>query len=307
MPVRTRSSTPKPVGEDSTVDAPASVGTPRRPSSRTRKSQQATVSSPSWGRASKEVGPITVAMVTLIFLFCPLMVIYFWMACDTYKCSLWEPISLLSKAGFTQRAFQQVIVQHLPSSSWVSTQIFVGWVVFQGLLYAFLPGKIGHGQLTPAGHILPYKINGLLAWVVTHVLYVYASFYAGWFKPTVIYDHWGALLICANVFGYFMTAFAYFKALYFPTHAEDRKFSGSFIYDMFMGVEFNPRLGQLWDFKLFHNGRPGILAWTLINLSFAAAQYEQIGYVTNSMILVNWLHFCYVIGIIYTTDSCFSG
>lgn len=41
---------------------------------------------------------------------------------------------------------------------------------------------------------------------------------------------------------------------------------------------------------------PGILGWTLINLSFAAAQYQKIGYVTNSMILVNWLHFCYVIG-----------
>ena len=41
---------------------------------------------------------------------------------------------------------------------------------------------------------------------------------------------------------------------------------------------------------------PGILGWTIINLSFAAAQYKQIGYVTNSMLLVNWLHFCYVIG-----------
>jgi 7-dehydrocholesterol reductase len=44
-----------------------------------------------------------------------------------------------------------------------------------------------------------------------------------------------------------------------------------------MGIEMNPRFGKYWDFKLFHNGRPGIIAWTLINLSFAAAQYNKIG------------------------------
>jgi 7-dehydrocholesterol reductase len=31
-----------------------------------------------------------------------------------------------------------------------------------------------------------------------------------------------------------------------------------------MGIEFNPRLGEFWDFKLFHIGRPGMIAWTLM-------------------------------------------
>lgn len=56
-----------------------------------------------------------------------------------------------------------------------------------------------------------------------------------------------------------------------------------------MGVEFNPRIGKWFDFKLFFNGRPGIVAWTLINLSFAAKQRELHGHVTNSMVLVNVL------------------
>lgn len=56
-----------------------------------------------------------------------------------------------------------------------------------------------------------------------------------------------------------------------------------------MGVEFNPRIGKWFDFKLFFNGRPGIVAWTLINLSFAAKQRELYGHVTNSMVLVNVL------------------
>ena len=36
------------------------------------------------------------------------------------------------------------------------------------------------------------------------------------------------------------------------------------IFDFFAGIELNPRFGELWDFKLFHNGRPGIVAWTLM-------------------------------------------
>lgn len=61
-----------------------------------------------------------------------------------------------------------------------------------------------------------------------------------------------------------------------------------------MGIEFNPRIGKWFDFKLFFNGRPGIVAWTLINLSYAAKQQELYGYVTNSMILVNVLQVSHV-------------
>lgn len=56
-----------------------------------------------------------------------------------------------------------------------------------------------------------------------------------------------------------------------------------------MGIEFNPRIGKWFDFKLFFNGRPGIVAWTLINLSYMAKQQELYGHVTNSMVLVNVL------------------
>lgn len=56
-----------------------------------------------------------------------------------------------------------------------------------------------------------------------------------------------------------------------------------------MGIEFNPRLGKWFDFKLFFNSRPGIVGWTLINLSYAAKQQELYGQVTNSMLLLNVL------------------
>lgn len=144
-------------------------------------------------------------------------------------------------------------------------------------------------------------MNGLLAWFVTHTIYVVGS-YLGWWDPAIVHNNWGGLLMAANAYGYFLTFFAFIKAYTFPSHPEDRKFSGSWVYDLLMGIEMNPRFGQLWDFKLFHNGRPGIIAWTLIDISFAAAQYQKIGYVTNSMILLNILHATYVLDFFYNED-----
>ena len=38
---------------------------------------------------------------------------------------------------------------------------------------------------------------------------------------------------------------------------------GSWVFDFWGGVELNPRIGTL-DLKFFHNGRPGIIAWSLM-------------------------------------------
>ncbi|KAF0468857.1 7-dehydrosterol-delta 7-reductase [Gigaspora margarita] len=254
-----------------------------------------------WGR-DRDISYITVLFSTLILTCCPLLVFVFWVNCTHYQCSLYEPIYRLQISGFSKEAFDSVVLQKLPQFTWDGIKIYLSWLSFQAILYAILPAKIGYGQRTPAGHILPYKVNGLLAWFITHTLFLVGAFCFNWWKGSIIHDNWGALLIAANIYGYFLTFFSFAKAYIMPSHPEDRKFSGSFIYDLLMGIEMNPRFGKYWDFKLFHNGRPGIIAWTLINLSFAAAQYNQIGYVTNSMILLNFLHAVYVLDFFYNED-----
>ena len=71
------------------------------------------------------------------------------------------------------------------------------------------------------------------------------------------------------------------------------------MYDMFMGVEHNPRIAEWFDFKLFFNGRPGILGWTVIILSFMAKQYEQYGFVSNSIVAVLLLQGTYILDFFY--------
>jgi 7-dehydrocholesterol reductase len=114
----------------------------------------------SWGR-SAGVSWFTWVAVACIFLFCPLMVIYVWMACDAYQCSLWAPVARFVELGADWKAVQIALLQAFPRPTIAGFQLYFGWLLFQAALYAFLPSKIGYGQRTPAGHMLPYKVGYL--------------------------------------------------------------------------------------------------------------------------------------------------
>ncbi len=259
---------------------------------------KATVGRGQWGRAWY-VNAKTVIGILLLLTVIPLMVFYFYAAAFGYGGSLLE----MAHGVVDGTAWYQ-----LPSFSWEALQVLVVWLVFQ-LFLAVIPDYLHRllgwyqggwllGAMTPAGNRLWYNINGLQAWVISHLFFIIAAVWLGWFSPTVIFDHWGGLLLWANCLAFSLAVFAYVKAYLFPSHPEDRKFSGSWLYDFYMGVELNPRVGPI-DLKLFFNGRPGIVAWTLINLSFAAEQYHLYGYVTNSMLLVNLLQGLYVLYFFY--------
>ena len=84
--------------------------------------------------------------------------LYFWVVCTHYQCSIIEPVYLLRSNDFSKNAFESVILQKLPQFSWDGMRIYFTWLSFQAILYAILPAKTGSGQRTPAGHILPYKV-----------------------------------------------------------------------------------------------------------------------------------------------------
>ncbi|KAK3806795.1 MAG: 7-dehydrosterol-delta 7-reductase [Benniella sp.] len=254
-----------------------------------------------WGR-DRDVSFGTILISLGILVLSPIWVLYTFISCTSYECALSGPALEIYNAPDHLEAFKTFLLRELPAFSLYAVRLHLTWLFFQAALYAFLPAQIGYGQRTPAGHLLPYKVNGLLAWTISHIIYAAGGLYFGWWELSIIHDNWAGLLVSANLYGYFLTFFCYFKAHYFPSHAADRKFSGSFIYDLLMGIEFNPRIGKYFDFKLFHNGRPGIVAWTMIDLSFTAAQYQKIGYVTNSMILLNLLHATYVLDFFYNED-----
>ena len=66
-----------------------------------------------------------------------------------------------------------------------------------------------------------YEINGLQAWIITHVLWFANAYYFHCFSPTIIFDNWIPLLWCANILGYAVSTFAMIKGYFFPTNAKD--------------------------------------------------------------------------------------
>lgn len=248
-----------------------------------------------WGRRSHASWRASLGSLCLVAL-CPIWLISNWIALEYYGGSLRATAQAFLKLGPSE-----YIARHAPEPTFKATVGYLAWISFQALLYGHLPGPDSKGQMTPAGNLLTYTTNGMLAWVITHLLYVATSL-AGILDPAIIAKHWEGLLVAVNVYGLALALFAQVKAYVAPSHPDDRKFSGSHIFDYFCGIELNPRFGDKWDFKLFYNGRPGIVAWTLIDLSWMAYQHQTFGYITKSMLLVNFFHFLYVCDFFYNED-----
>ncbi|KAK4631295.1 7-dehydrocholesterol reductase [Fulvia fulva] len=248
-----------------------------------------------WGRNTKAKLENTLGCLGMV-IGCPILIVLNWTALEHYNGSLLETF----QAAFDQGALP-FLLNHLPRPSTPAIAGYAAWLLWQALLYGILPGTTCYGQRTPGGKLMQYTANGLLAWAITHVLYFTASA-AGVLDAAIVAKHWEGLLVAVNVYGFFLAALAQLKGYYFPSHPEDRKLSGSWIYDFWAGVELNPRFGTYWDFKFFHNGRPGIVAWTLVDLSWAAYQYQTLGYVTASMWIVLVLQAVYTVDFFWHED-----
>lgn len=233
------------------------------------------VTSLKWGRMGR-ANTLTNVVSTFMVLWCPVWVTMNWMSLEYFDGSL----PALIKAFWTTDDALSMIWRYLPQASWTASLAYASWLAFQALLYYALPGKTSFGQRTPGGCRHRYEINGAMAWAITHLLFAVAVV-QGWLDPAWIAKNWAGLFVAANVYGYLLAVFVFVKGRYAPTNVEDRKFSGessfprrsdasahaclgSWAYDFWMGLELNPRIGSHFDVKLFHNGRPGIVAWTLM-------------------------------------------
>lgn len=64
---------------------------------------------------------------------------------------------------------------------------------------------------------LDYKINGLLAYILSITLFIGLSFAQGLVSPTIIYDNHSGLLVATQIYGTLLAIFCYIKAHYFPS------------------------------------------------------------------------------------------
>ncbi|EHH55994.1 7-dehydrocholesterol reductase [Macaca fascicularis] len=228
-----------------------------------------TASQGQWGRAW-EVDWFSLGSIIFLLLCAPFIVYYFIMACDQYSCALTGPVVDIA----TGRARLSDIWAKTPPITRKAAQLYTLWVTFQVLLYTslpdfchkFLPGYVGgiqEGAVTPAGVVNKYQINGLQAWLLTHLLWFANAHLLSWFSPTIIFDNWIPLLWCANILGYAVSTFAMVKGYFFPTSARDWYVLSSGSSLMQDGVLQAPPVGREVVVFILKAARPGkcVLSW----------------------------------------------
>ena len=229
------------------------------------------------------LGPFGTALMTLGL---PSVVIGLYVYCGAEDCSL-RLYPTLPK----------------PQDFWHPTafMIFVLWFIFHAILYLLPLGKTVNGTKLRDGTTLRYKLNGLHAFVISHILFVVGYCY---FKVpvTFVYDHYLALAMGATVFSFALAVYLYVKSFTPGALLAVGGNSGNVIYDWFVGRELNPRIG-IFDWKIFCEMRPGLIGWVLINYCMLAKQYETYGFVTNSMVLVCFFQFWYILDSFWAEEA----
>jgi 7-dehydrocholesterol reductase len=224
---------------------------------------------------------LTTRLVPLLLLLSfPPVVLLVWVIATYYDGSvlaaLSEPIAALAK---------------LPHPSFRAAVMLLAWLGFQLLLLRVLPGRRVPGPVTPRGNQPEYRLNGVAAFIVTHVAW-FAATGLGLFDATIIYDHMGELLVTSSLLALGLCAGLYVKGLKFPS-SSDAGGSSSALWDFYWGTELHPRILGV-ELKQLFNCRFAMMGWSIILLSYAAAQVEAHGQLSNSMLVCVGLQIVYV-------------
>lgn len=172
-----------------------------------------------WGRASKAGWDKSIGAL-LIVAGVPTWLHINWIALEQYDGSITAALKAAAEEGPINFAFG-----HFPQFSLQAMFGYAAWLLLQAFFYGYLPGTLCYGQRTPGGHLLTYTANGLLAWAITHVLYISSSL-LGWLDPAIVAKHWEGLLVAVNTYGFVLAILAQWKGYLAPSFPEDRKCSG---------------------------------------------------------------------------------
>ena len=161
---------------------------------------------------------------------------------------------------------------------------YLGLGTIQLLFATFMPGIMQNGLPVPSldYKTLAYKCNALYSWYTTLVL-AYVFHVTGIFRLPWLIENFGPLMSVAIITSYIISLVIDFSARLFGYGGGPLRMSGIWVYDHFMGVPLNPRLGPV-DLKIFAEVRVPWLLLFLLSLSGVVKQYEDLGRVTGNML-----------------------
>ncbi|KAG2417974.1 hypothetical protein HFD88_001074 [Aspergillus terreus] len=188
------------------------------------------------------------------------------------------------------------------------------------VLYVVLPGEVVEGTELACKGRLRYKFNAFSSAVLTLCglglgTYVYGADFVVW---TFLWDHYLQIITANLMICMALALFVYARSFSVPEPGQPNPelrelapggHSGNILYDFFIGRELNPRVqlpipfvdeaSRTIDINVWCEMRPGLLGWTILNLSNMAHQYRTYGYLTNSIILSTAFQAFYVLDGLY--------
>ncbi|MEZ4299123.1 MAG: hypothetical protein R3B70_29510 [Polyangiaceae bacterium] len=220
----------------------------------------------------------------LLMLLTPPAAIVFWIVCTHLDGSL---ARLLTSEGL------RVAIEKFPMPSFRAALILGVFLAVELILLVGLPGKTYEGPLSPTGARPRYKLNGVLAFVVTLALFFGASHWLKLFSPGIVWDEFGPILSTVVVFALVLCLALYFKGVHRPSTGDHSR-SGNFIFDYYWGTELHPQIFGV-SLKQLLNCRFGMMGWAVIIVSFAEKQAELLHQrPTSSMLVCVGLMLAYV-------------
>ncbi|KAJ5626176.1 hypothetical protein N7510_002485 [Penicillium lagena] len=145
--------------------------------------------------------------------------------------------------------------------------------------------------------------------------YIYGADFVVW---TFLWDNYLQVITANLIISSLIALFVYVRSFSVPAPGQPNPnlrelapggHTGNPLYDFFIGRELNPRIrlpipfvsepSRTIDIKVFMEMRPGLLGWTILNLSNVAHQYRTYGYVTDSIVLVTIFQGFYILDALY--------
>lgn len=156
-----------------------------------------------------------------------------------------------------------------------------------------MPGVMTQGRPLrhEGGKKLPYYCSAYSSWYATLAIAAILHL-TGVFPLYTLIDEFGPIMTVAIISGYLNSLIVYVQAI---VRGRRHRPTGYPLYDFFMGIELNPRIGIL-DFKMFYEVRIPWFILFLITASVATRQYEDYGYVSPEVGFLLMAHFLYANG-----------
>eukprot|EP00002_Diphylleia_rotans_P013337 TRINITY_DN2605_c0_g1_i1.p1 TRINITY_DN2605_c0_g1~~TRINITY_DN2605_c0_g1_i1.p1 ORF type:complete len:391 (-),score=61.15 TRINITY_DN2605_c0_g1_i1:383-1555(-) len=170
--------------------------------------------------------------------------------------------------------------------------VYGGFLLFHFLCSILIPGKYYDGQPLADGKKISYKINGFRIFIILLTLFIGGG-YKGFFDPAYAANNFGSLSLVVFLWSFVLSVLLYFKGIL----SKDNGATGSPIYDFIIGTQLNPSFLGV-DIKMY-SLKPGMMGWTILNLSFAAKQLQLYGSLSSPMTFYQLLSFIYVFDYFY--------